>query len=154
MEFALKFKQLLKTRRYSQDGFARDLSERLAGIGRNDVSQNLVSLWTRGLAIPDMREAEFAAELLGVDLNFLADDSLNEPALGPAELAAVEIIQANSLGKAEVIRRLTTETWASVPSLSEPPKSGFYRRGKKVESPTPPLPNPTTDKKHPRKSGS
>jgi transcriptional regulator with XRE-family HTH domain len=102
MEFSKKLKILAGQHRYSQSMLAREL----------DVSQNLVSLWTRGASIPDLYEAAKMAKLFNVDVNYLADDSLDDPPpaeLEPDERELVSLYRALHLEKAEALRRLATD---------------------------------------------
>lgn len=99
MQFSKKLKLLAARHRYSQDALAK-------AVG---VSQNLVSLWMRGKSDPDLATALKLAEVLGVDVNYLADDAQDEPA--PAEYtveerAVIDLIRALRLEQQEVLRRL------------------------------------------------
>lgn len=68
MEFTKKLRMLLKRRRISQEILASEIG----------VSQNKVSLWANGRNLPDIREAAAIARVLDVDVNYLADDGLDE----------------------------------------------------------------------------
>jgi len=100
MEFAKKLQRLRAARRYSQEALALELG----------CSQNLVSLWCRGKALPDLKEAARIATLFGVSVDFLADDGQDEPMVRPAEEAAVKLVRSLMLGENEVIRRLAAAT--------------------------------------------
>lgn len=69
MEFSEKLRILMEKYRYSQTDVAKAV----------DLSQSLVSLWTRGERVPDLPTAAKLAKLFSVDVNFLADDDQDEP---------------------------------------------------------------------------
>lgn len=77
MEFGAKLKMLMQMRehRYSQESLAREL-EVSHGI---EVSQNLVSLWTRGKSFPDIRAALALSKVFGVSVDYLAHDEMDVP---------------------------------------------------------------------------
>jgi transcriptional regulator with XRE-family HTH domain len=101
MEFPEKLKRLMGEHRLSQ-----------AAIGnRIDRSQALIGKWTRGESYPDIRDASRLAALLGVDVDYLADDSRSEPtptSFSDAERQAVDMVRSLGLTKDQVIRRLAT----------------------------------------------
>ena len=96
MKFAAKLKSLMIERRFSQ----AELGNRLG------CSQNLVGRWTRGVSVPSLSLAALLARILGVELEYLGDDSLDHPTSSPAEVAAVKLVRALRLDEDEVIRRL------------------------------------------------
>lgn len=96
MEFAKKLRALMRARRYSQAQLGLALG----------LSQNVIGKWSRGESDPRLREAARLAEKLGVDVNYLADDTLDAPAQGPAEVAAMKLVRSLGLDEDEVIRRL------------------------------------------------
>lgn len=117
MEFSKKLKILAGQHRYSQSMLARELG----------VSQNLVSLWTRGASIPDLYEAARIAKLFRVDVNYLADDALDEePAveLTEEERAIVALIRAKRLSLTDAVKRLDAD-----PDKVRQPEPPAYRPG-------------------------
>lgn len=147
MEFFRKLKALAGRHRFSQDMLAKALG----------VSQGKVSLWTRGQNIPDLYEAAQLAELFHVDLNYLADDSLDEPPqaeLTSEERALVSLIRAKGLAFDEVVRRLEAQPQAVVPHGPPPAyehgtgrvvgarneTEGFARRNQDPNAPRPATP--------------
>lgn len=99
MVFSEKLKRLMGTGRYSQSELAKLL----------DVSQNLISLWTRGKSVPDMREVLKLSRLFAVPLEWLSDDELDEPppGLSEAEQTALDTVRELGLTKGDVIRLLS-----------------------------------------------
>lgn len=101
MEFSKKLKLLAGKHRYSQATLAQQIG----------VSQNLVSLWMRGASTPDLYQAAKISEVLGVDVNYLANDAQDDPTppeLSDGERAAVDLIRAMRLDKQEALRRLAS----------------------------------------------
>jgi transcriptional regulator with XRE-family HTH domain len=118
MEFASKLKRLMGEHRYSQESLARRL----------DVSQGLVSKWTRGLGLPDLREGKVLADLFGVSVDFLADDRIDSPV--PAtdrERAIWEIVRA--IGPDRAFLRLMEEDDAPPRVMSSAPATPPKLRG-------------------------
>lgn len=111
MEFAAKLKKLMARKRFSQEEVAKHIN----------VSQNLVSLWTRGKSIPDMGQAAKLAAFLDVSLDYLADDTQDEPETGlsPAEAEILSI--SRTLGYDLAKARLLAIPGASGMRLSDEP---------------------------------
>lgn len=109
MTFSEKLKKLMADRRLSQDALAQLL----------DVSQNLVSLWARGKNAPDIHQAAMIGRVLGgIDLNYLVDDTIEEPPGGPKELprdqqAVLDLYIALGLSQREALKRLATPVVAA-----------------------------------------
>lgn len=100
MEFATKLRMLARQNRYSQE----DLAEQVG------VSQSLMSNWMNGKQVPDLRESLRLADLLGVDLRYLADDAMDEPPpplLSEDERAIVVLYRSLEIDEVEAMRRLT-----------------------------------------------
>jgi transcriptional regulator with XRE-family HTH domain len=133
MEFANKLKRLMSRARFSQ-----------AQLGaRVGVSQNLVGQWCRAEAVPDLREAATLAGIFGVDVNYLADDALDDPPSNPAEAEAVKLVRALELDEAEVVRRLAAgEKWASLPRPAIPPRGTGFTYDVPAPSPSQTTPPP------------
>lgn len=114
MEFYKKFRSLYRKHRYSQEDLARVL----------DVSQNLISLWSRGKGLPDLKQAATLARLLQVDLSFLADDTADEPSavMSEDDRGIVRAFHALHLDYDEALRRLAGQVTISEdkPSPHEP----------------------------------
>ncbi|WP_237722884.1 helix-turn-helix domain-containing protein [Singulisphaera acidiphila] len=107
MEFSAKLKKLMKQQRYSQTDVAVQV----------EVSQSLVSLWTKGERVPDLRVSAKLARLFGVDLDYLADDAQDEPPASEFtewERAVIDLIHALGLEKSEALRRLATPAAAGI----------------------------------------
>lgn len=101
MEFSKKLKLLAGKHRYSQATLAQHIG----------VSQNLVSLWMRGASTPDLYQAAKISEVLGVDVNYLANDAQDEPAspeLSDEDRAVIDLVHALGLEKGEALRRLAS----------------------------------------------
>jgi transcriptional regulator with XRE-family HTH domain len=100
MEFQGKLRRLMAGRRLSQEMVAR-------AVG---VSQNLISLWARGKSVPDLYEAAALARLFGTSVDYLADDSQDEPpapeAMPADERAILNLYRALGLTEAEALRGL------------------------------------------------
>lgn len=100
MEFSAKLKKLMRDHRYSQEMLARQL----------DVSQNLVSLWSRGKSTPDLKQASALARALGVSLDYLADDDLDDQPLPSSltedEKMVLRIFHTSGLTAEEAVERL------------------------------------------------
>lgn len=128
MEFSSKLKRLMGIHRYSQGLLAQKL----------DVSQNKVSTWTRGLVLPDLREAVVLSRLFGVDVNYLANDALDDPPESPEddERAILDLVHALELDKREALRRLATAPRESqavtVPQREGEPEPRRPRYGKVI----------------------
>jgi transcriptional regulator with XRE-family HTH domain len=94
-DFQGKLRKLMAGRRLSQDRVAR-------AVG---VSQNQISLWVRGKSVPDLYEAAALARLFGKTVDYLADDSQDEPpgpdALLPDERAVLTTYRTLHLTEAE-----------------------------------------------------
>lgn len=61
------------------------------------VSQSRVSAWESGTGVPDLEQAFRIARILGVTLEFLADDTQDRPtadALTPDEVRMIEMYRA------------------------------------------------------------
>lgn len=124
--FHEKLKALMKQHRYSQTDVAKSV----------DVSQSLVSLWTKGKSLPSLDDAAKLAKFLGVGLDYLADDTQDDPA--PPEFAEwergiVELMRMMGLDRKEATRRLTTS-----PNQGQPPK---YLEGGPFPAAGPEYPN-------------
>ena len=101
MVFHEKLKTLMKRHRYSQTDVAKGV----------DVSQSLVSLWTKGKSVPTLDDAVRLAKFLGVGLDFLGDDAQDDPPVSEfseSERALIELVRAMGLDRREATRRLTT----------------------------------------------
>lgn len=102
MVFSAKLKALMKRHRYSQ----QDVADRV------DVSQSLVSLWTKGDRVPDLPTAAKLAKLFDVGLAYLADDAQDEPPamseISEWERAVLDLIHALGIDRQEALRRLVT----------------------------------------------
>jgi transcriptional regulator with XRE-family HTH domain len=100
MEFHGKLRRLMAGRRLSQEMVAR-------AVG---VSQNLISLWVRGKSVPDLYKAAALARLFGTTVDYLADDSQDEPpapeAVPADERAILTLYRALGLTEAEALRGL------------------------------------------------
>lgn len=104
MEFSAKLKLLMARHRYSQTRVAEAIN----------VSQSLVSLWTKGKGVPDLHEAAKLAEFFGVELNYLANDAQDDPpatsGISEWERAVLDLIHALGIDRQEALRRLVTPT--------------------------------------------
>ena len=101
MVFHEKLKALMKRHRYSQTDVAKGV----------DVSQSLVSLWTKGKSVPALDDAARLAKFLGVGLDYLGDDEMDDPPaseFSESERALIELVRAMGLDRREATRRLTT----------------------------------------------
>ncbi len=97
MDFPLKLRRLMGLRRLSQAEVAEALG----------VHQTLVSRWARGINVPDIAQARRLADVLGVSLDYLGRDELDEPPepeLGEDERALLVLVR--ELGPKEARRRL------------------------------------------------
>lgn len=93
--------------RWSQERLAKEL----------DVSQGLVSSWSRGKGLPGLPHALKLARIFGVSLDYLADDALDDPGattstpagvdLRPDEWYIVRAARAFGLAYEEAVRRLS-----------------------------------------------
>ena len=113
MEFSAKLRKLMKEHRYSQEMLARRL----------DVSQNLVGLWSRGKSIPDLKKAKLLAEVFGVTVDFLADETQEDPPdanLGETERKIWEVV--NMIGPELAWKKLVGgQFFGDAPRLIPPP---------------------------------
>jgi transcriptional regulator with XRE-family HTH domain len=96
MEFSEKLKALSDSRRIFQE----EIAERL------DVSQSSVSSWMRGKTTPRLPEAIGLAKLFGVSVDYLADDSQEEPVVGLSDWEVQVLKVARRLGEDETMDRL------------------------------------------------
>ena len=155
MDFARKLQALRAARRYSQQQLG-------AAVG---ASQNAIRKWEAGETLPKLDVAAKLAAVLGVGVDYLADDSRDEPAAAPspAEAEAVKMVRAMRLDEAEVIRRLsagavvparvrdiprvpfTTEVAATGPAPAAPPPPP-------ASAPATPPPAPASGAGRPRRS--
>jgi transcriptional regulator with XRE-family HTH domain len=99
--------------------FPEKLQKRLDELGwnqadlvrRTGVDKSTVSYWFQNKTnrFPRLGEAAKLAHILGVSVDYLADDQLDEPAppLGAAEALAVEMIRTLNLSRADVMKRLS-----------------------------------------------
>ena len=97
MEFAPKLRKLMFDRRMSQV----ELAERVG------THQPQVSKWLSGEAVPRTPTMLRIARAVGVPLDFLVDDEMDEPPgplLSPGELAILRMVRR--LGEEEAERRL------------------------------------------------
>lgn len=87
----------------------RDMKQAAVKRAVGDVSKDTVNRWFRGQATPDIREGVVIARLLGVPLDYLADDELDEPPRAETsedERALIDLYHALKLTKFEALRRL------------------------------------------------
>lgn len=108
MDFSTKLRQLMGAQRLSQEQLAKLLG----------VSQNLVSLWTRGKSLPDVCQVQQVARALGASVSYLADDALDAPpesdALPDDERAVLEQYRAlRSTGAIDKARAITGLAFAA-----------------------------------------
>jgi transcriptional regulator with XRE-family HTH domain len=96
MKFPAKLKRLMSDHRLSQARVAKHL----------DCSQAVVGKWTRGESEPDLSTAAMLAALLGVSLDYLADDSRDEPAPGLSAAESEILSISRTLGLALAKERL------------------------------------------------
>lgn len=99
MTFAEKLEMLRKRRGMSQGEVA-------AAIG---AYQSRVSEWAGGDKWPKLPQAFRLAGVLGVSLDYLADDTLDEPPAPPIsddDIAVVDLFRALGIERAEALRRL------------------------------------------------
>lgn len=92
MEFAEKVNKLLAEKGLSQRA--------LAGL-LGDVNKDSVNRWCRGSQMPDVKTALRLARVLGVSLDYLVDDQMDEPptlGLTSEELALVEAAREMGVG--------------------------------------------------------
>lgn len=97
MNLPEKLRRLMKMRGLSQTRLAR-------AIGRH---QTTVGAWCRGVNSPTLEDGRLLADALNVPLDYLADDSADEPK--PPEFTADErqlIRDARMIGIAEARRRI------------------------------------------------
>ncbi len=108
MTFPEKLRAAMKAQRYSQKAIAQLM----------DVSQGLVSGWTRGIYTPDIYQGRQLAKVLGVSLEFLVDDVLDYPPvpINEAESVALDLIRSHGFSKAEVIVLLTRRNLPTIES--------------------------------------
>lgn len=120
MIFSKKLKLLAGRHRYSQATLAQ----------RVGVSQNLVSLWMRGMSVPDLPTSAKIAKLFDVDLGYLADDAQDDPPaseFSESERALIELVRAMGLDRREATRRLTTsgnQGYVRTPEVGPFPAAG------------------------------
>jgi len=133
-----KIEKLLAAKGWKQNAF-----EKAAVLAENRISE-----WKDGEGEPTLRQALRIARLLQVPLEYLADDSLDEPlpstGVTPDEAAILDLFRALRLDKAEGLRRLASppsgQQQAARHSHGSPPgrgkpedqiKEGRRRRGPK-----------------------
>jgi transcriptional regulator with XRE-family HTH domain len=112
MEFHEKLQKLLDDRNLSQE-----ITGKMVGY-----SQGLVSRWCRGKNTPDIFQGRDLARLLGVSLDYLVDDSLDdppEPEFTHDERHIIEVIRAMGLNKMRILRLLIGADSISSPELDE-----------------------------------
>lgn len=99
------------------------------------LSANRISKWAGGQGEPTARQALRLAQIFGVPVAYLIDDSLDDlpeppPPLSDDERAVLELFQALELGRKEALRRLASPV---VSDAAGPPRSPAE----------PPAPEPT-----------
>jgi transcriptional regulator with XRE-family HTH domain len=101
MEFHAKLRRLIKKRRYSHAAVAAELRCSRSAIGK----------WARGESKPDLDLAARLAAVLGVSLDYLADDAQDDPTplLSDDERHILRI--AKTMEADEAIRRLASPGW-------------------------------------------
>lgn len=125
MRFAEKLKSLMEVHRLAE----RDVAERA------NVSPATAHRWTKS-TWPRLDEALRLARSLGVSLEYLADDSLDEPpvsAFTDDERLVLRVVHALGLSADEVVRQLNlaASLSGSVPAPSKatlPSKPEVFRR--------------------------
>lgn len=104
MEFHLKLAQLIEKSGKSQSQIARETG----------ISQAAISRFTLGRGRPYMDQAFLLAQSLDVSLDYLADDSQDEPPdvmeLTDAQSIMLELVRALGIDSTEVILRLTADS--------------------------------------------
>ena len=102
-----KLTRLAAEFRFSQ----RDLAMRLPG-----VSTTTINRWLNGESEPRLRDALRLANLFGIGLEFLADDTMDDPSpalMTEDEAAIIDLYHALGLDRREAMKRLAN---AAVPS--------------------------------------
>jgi transcriptional regulator with XRE-family HTH domain len=101
MGFTEKITALAKRHRFNQAEVSR----------RTGSSPAAVSKWFRGESVPGLYEAAALARALGVTLDFLADDTQDDPPAGPDpdEAFVLRTVRALKLDPEEAVRRLSRE---------------------------------------------
>jgi transcriptional regulator with XRE-family HTH domain len=117
MELGEKLRGLLRDRRLSQQDVADSM----------DVSQAMVSLWVRGKNVPDVFQARELAQLLGVTVDFLADNFADAPPLPEVTPAEREILNmVRDIGIARARRRLLRVEGDEAPTPRADPPAPRY----------------------------
>jgi transcriptional regulator with XRE-family HTH domain len=122
MEFHEKLRLHLKRDRFSQSTLAEAL----------DVSQNLVSRWSRGKNVPDVHQARAIADFLGLSLDYLTDVTV--PALSREGIDLDREIRRllRTFGPEESWRKLV-EAPKSVPAIGPPTEEEADRLTRQIE---------------------
>jgi len=128
MEFSIKLKNLMVAHRFSQ----QQLAEKL------DISNSLVSNWTKGKGEPSMRELLTLARLLQVPLDYLADDTIDDPrkagrtGLDPEDLQVLDswrLLRRGGMSGAEAVLRLAGPMTRREQGFTPTPGPGESTRG-------------------------
>ena len=97
MSIAAKLKKLCEARGFTnQRKLAADL----------DVSKSTLGRWLSGESIPDIEEAWRLSRLLGVSLDFLANDEVEEPAPGLSDEQRQVLWAAEQVGYGLAVKRI------------------------------------------------
>jgi transcriptional regulator with XRE-family HTH domain len=100
MEFSEKLEKMIAEKGITQTALARETG----------IDQSAISAMTLGKRRPYMDQALLLARALGVPLDYLADDSMDEPPptteLGEVAIAILDLVEALDLDKREALRRL------------------------------------------------
>jgi transcriptional regulator with XRE-family HTH domain len=122
MDAMAKIEKLLGAKRWKQNAFEK------AAV----LAENRISKWKDGQGEPTLRQAYRMARLLGVPLDYLADDALQEPSssgLTDDERAILDLFRALGLDRAEGLRRLATPAAPGGQMASGPAPPSSHREG-------------------------
>ena len=100
MRFPEKLADYCERTRMSQ----RDLADAVGGVSRTKVNA-----WLAGKTLPDIEEALRLARLIGVSVDFLADDKLDAPPSPPMtddEVYILTLIRDLGMGRQEAVKRI------------------------------------------------
>jgi transcriptional regulator with XRE-family HTH domain len=93
MELHEKITKLAEAKGMNQSDVMREVSRLLIEAGREGVSLPKVHRWHNGGPTPDLYEAVALAKVLGVPVEFLADDSADTPP-GPEDEYRKKLLEA------------------------------------------------------------
>jgi transcriptional regulator with XRE-family HTH domain len=123
MDAMAKIEKLLRAKGWKQNAFEK------AAV----LAENRLSKWKDGQGEPTLRQASRMARLLGVPLEYLADDELEDPPAGPGltddERAILDLYRALGLDRAEGLRRLATPSAPGGQMAAGPARPSSPREG-------------------------